>query len=192
MLRMQYHSPVEICASSVQVHPQSRAMFIDHLTISQSVVSNDRALLEYLAGSSIHQILLPSQQLCTPSMLAPSPSATGYRTTDKQIERTNEIFMQMRDTSPMRRPVAPKDAKKTPIASLATTSILDPKVYSWLVELFGDDPASFEDVLLPFERELVTFDSLEFLEEEDLKEMDIPVGLRKELLQALALQSNYN
>ena len=95
VLRIQFHSPGEICASSVQAHPQTGAVFVDHLTISQHVAPDDQMLQDYLASSPIHQLMLPMQILCTRpvSTTALEPSKT-YRTTDQELQRTNLLLQQ--------------------------------------------------------------------------------------------------
>jgi len=208
ILRMQYNSPAEVCASSVQIHPQSGATFVDHFTIPKNVAVDDWSLMEYLAHSSIHQVLLPIQQLCAPSMLHSEPSPTSsnnvssYRTTDQQLQRTTDLLHTIHEqpspvtTEPISFNVSLQENPDNSFAALSHTdssvlmksensSTLDPKVYKWLVDLFGEDSTVLQEVVKPFEEERVTFSSLEVLDGSDLKEMGIPVGPRKQLLQAL-------
>lgn len=201
ILRMQYYSPSEICASSVQLHPQSGATFVDHLTIPKEKVFDDRSLMEYLANSAIHQLLLPGRQLCAPSVLSNfnlqtsnQNQETSYRTTDQQSQRTNEILLHISEPNNNNNSNfmnnfdeinIEKKSEPAEIEIEKKSSTLDPKVYAWLANIFDENSSLFQEILVPFENERVTFSSLEYLEADDLKEMGIAVGPRKQLLEEL-------
>ena len=198
----------------MQIHPQSGATFVDHLTIPKRLAKDDHALMEYLAHSTIHQVLLPVQQLCAPSMLrsrAPEANVNGssYRTTDQQLQRPTHILHNIKDppTLPIPQetlfdinlhkqkeatihidsaPPTPHHEEQGATNQEKKDSSLDPKVYKWLAELFGEETSEFQHVLEPFEEERITYSSLEYLEGDDLKEMGISVKLRIQLLQALS------
>ena len=95
ILRIQYNNPSEICASSLQILPQSGgSQFVDHLTISRHVAPNDEKLMEYLYTSSIHQLLLPFGMNCNIPMNSQSSfgPTKSYRTTDQELQRTNQLL----------------------------------------------------------------------------------------------------
>jgi hypothetical protein len=196
LLRMQFNSPSELCASSVQIHPQSGATFVDHLTISDHVAPNDQKLMEYLANSPVHQLLLPSQKLCAAPTFARRLSFKGsessaYRTTDIHSQRTNTLLQDIQ-TRPSRS--SSQSSKRSPSVTRSLDALpsinftlshpnLDPRVSGWLSSILEGE--ILEEVMTAFESERVTFASLEVLEAEDLKEMNIPIGPRKELLEAI-------
>mmetsp|Transcript_72825 Transcript_72825/g.109869 ORF Transcript_72825/g.109869 Transcript_72825/m.109869 type:complete len:537 (+) Transcript_72825:43-1653(+) len=214
VLRIQYNSPSEICASSVQVNPQSGIAFVDHLTISQHVAPDDHKLQDYLACSPIHKIMLPMQAVCSrpagPTSLEPSQT---YRTTDQELQRTNQLLQQAykegfqatgRDSPNSQAQMSPTaesmgfgvPSPQSPAQSPAPyeqVGQLDEQVRSWLRYFFQNDSEQvFQEVAQKFVHARVTANSLHMLDAEDLKEMGIPLGPRKLLMRALQqLNSQY-
>jgi len=205
VLRIQYSSPGEICASSVQVNPQTGASFVDHLTISQHVAPDDAKLVEYLCSSAIHQIMLPMQKHFTQSVSTTSlgPSNT-YRTTDQELQRTNQLLQQAykegfhggRDpgaSTPtpaggfnLPSPQSPSPSSVPSYGGDTPVAALDENVMNWLRYYFQNESEQvLGEVIQKFARARVTANSLIMLDADDLKEMGIPIGPRKLLVRAI-------
>ena len=203
VLRIQYNTPGEICASSVQVNPQTGQTFVDHLTISQHVAPDDSKLQDYLACSPIHKVMMPMQTICTrPASVATLEPSQTYRTTDQELQRTNQLLQQAfkegfqapgggRDSpSPHVSPdiafgVNSPQSPSTPVPFEQVT-ILDEQVLSWLRYFFQHDSERvFQEIAQKFAQARVTANSLHMLDSEDLKEMGIPLGPRKLLVRAI-------
>ena len=175
---MQFHSPSQVCVSSVQPDPHNPdRTFVDHLTISEHVAPNDRKLFEYIGSSPIHKVMLPMQQVCdSPGLTAPLGPSKTYRTTNHELQRTNHLLMQA-----FKEGFQPASAGQLP-----TAHSLDPVVTEWLQGVFmHDSPAVLEEVMAKFAAARVTAHTLEILEPEDLREMEIPLAPRKLLARAL-------
>lgn len=218
VLRIQYNSPSEMCASSVQVNPQTGVAFVDHLTISEHVAPDDHGLQDYLACSPIHKIMLPMQAICSRPATSTSlePSQT-YRTTNQEFQRTSQLLQQAfqegfqvagggRDTNSQQ--MSPTDSMgfgvpspqspvqsplpHTPSMDQQQVGQLDEQVLSYLRYFFRNDPELFQEVAPKFAQQRVTANSFLMLDANDLREMGIPLGPRKLLLQALQqLNSQY-
>ena len=212
VLRIQFNSPSEICASSVQIHPQTGAPFVDHLTISQHVAPDDSKLRDYIASSPIHKVMMPMGLACNRPATAVSlePSQT-YRTTDHELQRTNQLLQQAYQEgfqasgsaagtpsplSPLPTTAPQSPAPHSPVAMgqpIDNTRQLDEQVLGWLRYFFQNDSEQvFLEVAQKFAAARVTATSLHMLDGDDLKEMGIPLGPRKLLIRALQqLNSQY-
>lgn len=214
VLRMQYNSPGELCASSVQANTQTGVHFVDHLTISKHVAPDDDKLQDYLACSPIHNLMLPMKTICSrpATSTALEPTAKTYRTTDQELQRTNQLLQQAykegfqasgrhESTTPQMSPsdqmgfVVPSPQPiQSPGGGSYDIGSLDEQVLGWLRYFFQNDSEQvFQEVALKFAQARVTANSLHMLDGEDLKEMGIPLGPRKLLIRALQqLHSQYN
>lgn len=209
VLRIQYNSPSDICASSVQINPQTGVAFVDHLTISSHVAPNDAKLDDYLACSPIHKVMLPMQKICSRPATSTSlePSQT-YRTTDQELQRTNQLLQQAykegfqasggnSSNSSHSSQLSPEPmgfcvpSPQSPVQSPAFDQgigQLDEQVCNWLQYFFQNDSEQvFQEVALKFAQARVTANSLHMLDGDDLKEMGIPLGPRKLLMRALQM-----
>lgn len=210
VLRIQSSTPGEICASSVQYNPQTGKNFVVHLTISPHVAPDDSKLQDYLACSQIHKVMMPMQVVCDRPTGSTSLEPTQtYRTTDHELQRTNQLLQQAykegfqgtgnrpnTDIGTPHSPISPESSMgfgvpspQSPVPSpvpFEQVAPLDEQVLSWLRYFFQHDSETvFQEVAHKFAQARVTANSLHMLDGDDLKEMGIPLGPRKLLIRAL-------